>query len=103
MMKRRELITLLGGAVAASALWRPLVARAEQQSTLPVVGFLNGHSEAEFADLLDDFRRGLGDYGFVEGKTVTIDFRWADGQYDRLPELAAELVQRKVAVIVGSD
>src|SRR5262245_14457611 len=102
-MKRRELITLLGGAAAASLLGRPLLARAEQQAAVPVVGFLNAHSEAEFADLLDDFRRGLSDYGFVEGKTVTIDFRWAAGQYDRLPELAAELVQRKVAVIIGSD
>jgi putative ABC transport system substrate-binding protein len=102
-MRRRDLITWLGGAVAASALARPLVARAEQQPSPPVVGFLNGHSASQFADLLDDFQRGLRDYGFVEGKTVSIDFRWADGQYDRLPALAAELVQRKVAVIVGSD
>src|SRR5215471_5643008 len=102
-MQRRELITLLGSAAAASVLARPLAARAEQQAAVPVVGFLNGHTAAEFADLLDDFRRGLSDNGFVEGKTVSIDFRWADGQYDRLPELAAELVQRKVAVIVGSD
>ena len=101
-MQRRELITLLGSAAAASVLARPLAARAEQQAAVPVVGFLNGHTAAEFADLLDDFRRGLSDNGFVEGKTVSIDFRWADGQYDRLPELAADLLRRNVAVIVAT-
>jgi putative ABC transport system substrate-binding protein len=102
-MNRRDLITLLGGAVAASSLARPLVARAEQQSVRPLVGFLNAHSIDETAGLVDSFLRGLSDYGYDEGRDVTIDFRWANGQYDRLPELAADLVQRKVAVIVGSD
>src|SRR5947209_14512082 len=102
-MKRREVITLLSGAAAVSALARPLVARAEQRSARPVVGFLNAHSVAEIAGLLDAFLRGLSDYGYDEGRDVLIDFRWADGQYDRLPELAAALVRRPVAVIVGSD
>src|SRR5260370_42548730 len=101
-MKRRELITLLGAA-AASSLARPFAARAEQQSARPVVGFLNAHSIDEIAGLVDAFLRGLSDYGYDEGRDVTIDFRWANGQYDRLPELAADLVQRKVAAIRGSD
>jgi len=102
-MNRRDLITLLGGAAAASSFVGPLVARAEQQSARPLVGFLNAHSVNEIAGLVDAFLRGLSDYGYDEGRDVLIDFRWADGHYDRLPELAAELVQRKVAVIVGSD
>jgi len=101
-MNRRDLLTLLGGAAAATSVG-PLIARAEQQSDRPVVGFLNAHSVNEIAGLLDAFLRGLSDYGYDEGRDVRIEFRWADGHYDRLPELAAELVQRKVAVIVGSD
>jgi putative ABC transport system substrate-binding protein len=68
-----------------------------------VIGFLNSHTAAELADLVAAFRRGLDDAGYVEGRNVSIEFRWAEGQYDRLPELAAELVRRPVAVIVGSD
>ena len=98
-MRRREFSTLLGGAATASTVW-PLPLSAQQKAT-PVIGYLGISTPGPSAPSLAAFRQGLSETGYVEGQNLTIEYRWAEGRYDRLPALAADLVGRKVDVIVA--
>jgi len=94
-MRRRDVLVLIGGAT----VFRPLAARA--QKAMPVIGFLGGGSSGPFASFVAAFHEGLSETGYVEGQNVASEYRWAEGSYDRLPALAADLVSRKVDVIIA--
>src|SRR5215212_11807596 len=98
-MKRRELITLLGGAAAPAILW-PLAARAKQPGKVARIGFLGSATAAGSAKSVEAFRTGLRDLGYVEGNNIGIEFQWAEGKYERLTGLLAELIGRNVDVLV---
>jgi len=97
-VRRREFITLVSGVILAC----PVVARAQQQPTMPVIGFLHYGSAKAYAHIVSAVRQGLRESGFIESQNVAVEYRWADGQYDRLPALAGELVQRQVLAIVAA-
>jgi putative ABC transport system substrate-binding protein len=98
-MRRREFISLVGG---VAATW-PLAVRAQQADRKPVVGFLNAAIADHYTKFTNEFRRGLREMGFVEGQNVSVEYRWAEGHYERLPDLAADLISRRVAVIAATS
>src|SRR6478609_9481760 len=98
-MKRREFITLLGGAAAPAILW-PLAARTQPTGKVARIGFLGSATAVGSAKSVEAFRTGLRDLGYVEGKNIVIEFQWAEGNYERLPALLAELIRRKVDILV---